>query len=51
MCEVIVLFNGYSKNLGDGKMDANCTCTLIIGPKLIIIDSMPVGGGKSGGAG
>lgn len=40
MCEVIVLFNGYSKNLGNGKMDANCTCTLIIGPKLIIVDTM-----------
>ncbi|KYN04763.1 PREDICTED: metallo-beta-lactamase domain-containing protein 1 [Cyphomyrmex costatus] len=40
MCEIIVLFNGYSKNLDDKKMDANCTCTLIRGPKLIIVDTM-----------
>ncbi|XP_025994142.1 metallo-beta-lactamase domain-containing protein 1 isoform X3 [Solenopsis invicta] len=40
MCEVVVLFDGYSKSLDDGRMDANCTCTLIKGPKLIIVDTM-----------
>ncbi|KAL6267258.1 metallo-beta-lactamase domain-containing protein 1 [Pogonomyrmex barbatus] len=40
MCEVVVLFDGYSKNLDDGRMDANCTCTLIKGTKLIIVDTM-----------
>ncbi|XP_014477717.1 PREDICTED: metallo-beta-lactamase domain-containing protein 1 [Dinoponera quadriceps] len=40
MYEVIVLFNGYSKKLNETTMDANCTCTLIKGPKLIIVDTM-----------
>lgn len=40
MCEVIVLFEGYSKRLNETTMDANCTCTLIKGPKLIIVDTM-----------
>jgi len=40
MCEIIVLFDGYSKQLDDGMMDANCTCTLIKGSKLIIVDTM-----------
>lgn len=40
MCEVVVLFEGYSKELDDGKMDANCSCTLIKGSKLIIVDTM-----------
>ncbi|XP_032680786.1 metallo-beta-lactamase domain-containing protein 1 [Odontomachus brunneus] len=40
MCEVIVLFNGYSKQLNETTMDSNCTCTLIKGPKLIIVDTM-----------
>jgi len=40
MCEVVVLFDGYSKNLDDGRMDANCTCTLIKGSKLIIVDTL-----------
>jgi len=40
MCEIIVLFDGYSKELDNGTMDANCTCTLIKGSKLIIVDTM-----------
>lgn len=40
MREVIVLFDGYSRRLDDGTMDANCTCTLIKGSKLIIVDTM-----------
>lgn len=40
MCEVIVLFNGYSKQIDDITMEANCTCTLIKGPKTIIVDTM-----------
>lgn len=40
MCEVKVLFNGYSEQLDDRIMCANCSCTLIKGPKLIIVDTM-----------
>lgn len=40
MHEVIVLFDGYSKQLDNATMDANCTCTLIKGSKLIIVDTM-----------
>ncbi|XP_072763161.1 metallo-beta-lactamase domain-containing protein 1 isoform X2 [Anoplolepis gracilipes] len=40
MFEIVVLFDGYSTKLPNGSMDANCTCTLIKGPKLIIIDTM-----------
>lgn len=39
MCEVIVLFDGYSKYVDD-VMEANCSCTLIKGPKTIIVDTM-----------
>lgn len=39
MCEVTVLFDGYSK-LVDDVMEANCSCTLIKGPKTIIVDTM-----------
>ncbi|XP_017783144.1 PREDICTED: metallo-beta-lactamase domain-containing protein 1 [Nicrophorus vespilloides] len=37
--EIIVLFDGYSKNVEEGML-ANCTCTLIKGPKNIIVDTM-----------
>lgn len=37
--EVCVLFNGYSKIVEAGFL-ANCTCTLIKGPKNIIVDTM-----------
>ncbi|XP_071574547.1 metallo-beta-lactamase domain-containing protein 1 [Temnothorax nylanderi] len=40
MCEVIVLFDGFSRKLDDGNMHADCSCTLIKGPKLIIVDTM-----------
>ncbi|KMQ89562.1 metallo-beta-lactamase domain-containing protein 1-like protein [Lasius niger] len=40
MLEVVVLFDGYSTELPNGRMDANCTCTLIKGTKLIIVDTM-----------
>ncbi|XP_015187930.1 PREDICTED: metallo-beta-lactamase domain-containing protein 1 isoform X1 [Polistes dominula] len=40
MCEVKVLFNGYSEQMDDRIMCANCSCTLIKGPKLIIVDTM-----------
>lgn len=40
MTKVIVLFEGYAKELEDGKMDANCSCTLIKGEKIIIVDTM-----------
>lgn len=46
MCEVIVLFDGFSRTLEDGNMHADCTCTLIKGPKLIIVDTMTAWGGK-----
>ncbi|XP_076752573.1 metallo-beta-lactamase domain-containing protein 1 [Xylocopa sonorina] len=40
MCEVIVLFSGYSTKLDDGTMKANCSCTLIKASKNIIVDTM-----------
>ncbi|XP_031831029.1 metallo-beta-lactamase domain-containing protein 1 [Nomia melanderi] len=40
MCEVIVLFNGYSLRLENGTMKANCSCTLIKASKNIIVDTM-----------
>ncbi|KZC05150.1 PREDICTED: metallo-beta-lactamase domain-containing protein 1 [Dufourea novaeangliae] len=40
MCEVIVLFDGYSINLEDGTMKTNCSCTLIKTSKNIIVDTM-----------
>lgn len=40
MCEVKVLSNGYSEQMDDRIMCANCSCTLIKGPKLIIVDTM-----------
>ncbi|XP_046746286.1 metallo-beta-lactamase domain-containing protein 1 isoform X2 [Diprion similis] len=40
MWDVVVLFNGYSKRLSDDRTDANGTCTLIKGPKTIIVDTM-----------
>ncbi|OAD62304.1 Metallo-beta-lactamase domain-containing protein 1 [Eufriesea mexicana] len=40
MCEVIVLFNGYSTKLDDRTMKANCSCTLIKATKNIIVDTM-----------
>ncbi|XP_043473102.1 metallo-beta-lactamase domain-containing protein 1 [Leptopilina heterotoma] len=40
MCEVIVLFDGYSNKDEDDVMEANCSCTLIKGPKTIIVDTM-----------
>lgn len=41
MYKVHVLFNGFSRLSENGKeMYANCTCSLIKGPKNIIIDTM-----------
>ncbi|XP_076685731.1 metallo-beta-lactamase domain-containing protein 1 [Andrena cerasifolii] len=40
MCEVIVLFNGYSTKIEDGTMKANCSCTLIKASKNVIVDTM-----------
>ncbi|XP_029040503.1 metallo-beta-lactamase domain-containing protein 1 isoform X2 [Osmia bicornis bicornis] len=40
MCEVIVLFNGYSEKLENNIMKANCSCTLIKASKNIIVDTM-----------
>jgi len=37
--DVHVLYDGYSKMTDEG-MVANCTCTLIKGPELIIVDTM-----------
>lgn len=37
--EVAVLFNGYSKIAEEGFL-ANCSCTLVKGPKNIIVDTM-----------
>lgn len=39
MYEVHVLFVGYSRPTTDGML-ANCTCTLVKGPKNIIVDTM-----------
>lgn len=47
MCEVVILFDGYSQRLDDGNMRANCTCTLIKGPKLIIVDTMTAWSGET----
>lgn len=43
--DVIVLFNGYSKYTERGHL-ANCTCTLIKGPKNIIVDTMTAWDGE-----
>lgn len=43
--EVIVLFDGYSKKTHKG-LTANCTCTLILGPKKIIVDTMTAWDGE-----
>ncbi|KAF9816075.1 hypothetical protein SFRURICE_003626 [Spodoptera frugiperda] len=40
MCEVIVLYEGYSVMTGKDQMSANCSCTLIKGANNIIIDTM-----------
>lgn len=40
MCEVIVLYEGYSVMTGKDQMSANCSCTLIKGVNNIIIDTM-----------
>ncbi|KAK5644201.1 hypothetical protein RI129_008046 [Pyrocoelia pectoralis] len=37
--EITVLFTGYSTQIEQGML-ANCTCTLLKGPKLIIVDTM-----------
>ncbi|KAF5303543.1 hypothetical protein FQR65_LT08144 [Abscondita terminalis] len=37
--EVVTLFDGYSRDTELGSI-ANCTCTLIKGPKNIIVDTM-----------
>ena len=38
--QVHVLSDGYSRLDGEGSMLANCTCTLIKGPKNVIVDTM-----------
>ena len=38
--EIFVLSDGYSRLDGEGSMLANCTCTLIKGPKNVIVDTM-----------
>ncbi len=38
--EVCVLSEGYSYFDNDSVMTANCTCTLIKGPKNVIVDTM-----------
>ncbi|XP_057333085.1 metallo-beta-lactamase domain-containing protein 1 [Microplitis mediator] len=41
MYQIIVLFDGYSKQLENGKTEANCSCTLIKSPTInIIVDTM-----------
>nr|XP_033339615.1 metallo-beta-lactamase domain-containing protein 1-like [Megalopta genalis]XP_033339616.1 metallo-beta-lactamase domain-containing protein 1-like [Megalopta genalis] len=40
MCEVIVLFDGYSEKLENEIMKANCSCTLIKASKNVIVDTM-----------
>ncbi|XP_015110406.1 metallo-beta-lactamase domain-containing protein 1 [Diachasma alloeum] len=40
MSEVIVLFEGYSNKLDKERMEANCSCVLIKGPKTVIVDTM-----------
>lgn len=41
MYQIIVLFDGYSKQLEDEKTEANCSCTLIKSPTInIIVDTM-----------
>lgn len=46
MYEVHVLFVGYCRPT-EGGMLANCTCTLVKGPKNIIVDTMTPWDGKS----
>lgn len=40
MYDVHVLFAGYSRPAGGGNLLANCTCTLVKGPKNLIVDTM-----------
>ncbi|XP_012254089.2 metallo-beta-lactamase domain-containing protein 1 isoform X2 [Athalia rosae] len=40
MCEIFVLFDGYSRQINNKIMEANCTCTLIKAQKNIIVDTM-----------
>ncbi|XP_016845302.1 metallo-beta-lactamase domain-containing protein 1 [Nasonia vitripennis] len=41
MCEIFLLFEGYSTQIDDVTMDANCSCTLIKAPnKNVIVDTM-----------
>ncbi|XP_076281974.1 metallo-beta-lactamase domain-containing protein 1 [Lasioglossum baleicum] len=40
MCEVHVLYDGYSTKLEDGATKANCSCTLIKASKNVIVDTM-----------
>lgn len=40
MYEIIVLFEGYSTKVDSRTQDANCSCTLIKGPKNIIVDTL-----------
>ncbi|CAG9796722.1 unnamed protein product [Diatraea saccharalis] len=40
MCDLFVLFNGYSKLCNDKEMLANCSCSLILGDHNIIVDTM-----------
>ncbi|XP_026731981.1 metallo-beta-lactamase domain-containing protein 1-like [Trichoplusia ni] len=40
MCEVKVLYDGYSVMTGKDQMSANCSCTLIKGDHNVIVDTM-----------
>lgn len=40
MCDIIVLYDGYSIQKNTEEMVANCSCTLINGENNIIIDTM-----------
>ncbi|CAH0592325.1 unnamed protein product [Chrysodeixis includens] len=40
MCEVKVLYDGYSVMTGKDQMSANCSCTLIKGVHNVIVDTM-----------
>ncbi|CAH2236599.1 metallo-beta-lactamase domain-containing protein 1 [Pararge aegeria] len=40
MCDIVVLFDGYSILKNEEEMSANCSCTLLKGINNVIIDTM-----------
>jgi len=47
--EVVILKDGYSYLDDGGRMRANCTCSLIKGPKNVVVDTLTPWDSKVGG--